>query len=216
MKMKTGSIFFSLLFAATAFVLLSNCSGKKEETTETEAHEEDGHKHDDKTEHASGSSATAEAAEPQFQVDAAFQNQLGNVFSSYVSLKDAFVSSEAGKIKAEAARTQQALGNVDMKKLSGTAHNDWMNYTGGIESSLIEILASQDIEAQRKAFSSLSDNLYKSIKAFGLGGKNAFYEFCPMAFNNEGAYWISEAEQIRNPYFGDKMLTCGQVKEKLK
>ena len=30
-----------------------------------------------------------------------------------------------------------------------------------------------------------------------------------MAFNNEGAYWLSDAEQIRNPYFGDKMLTCG-------
>jgi Cu(I)/Ag(I) efflux system membrane fusion protein len=36
-----------------------------------------------------------------------------------------------------------------------------------------------------------------------------------MAFNNEGAYWLSDSEQIRNPYFGDKMLTCGVVKEKL-
>lgn len=213
MKMETRSIFFSLIFAATAFALLNNCSGKKEEATET--YEDDGHEHDDKTEPATGSKA-AEASEPQFQVDAEFLNQLGNVFTSYVSLKDAFVSSDASKIKAEAAKTQQALGKVEMKKISGSAHNDWMNYTGGIESSLIEILSSQDIEAQRKSFSALTGNLYKSIKAFGLGGKNAFYEFCPMAFNNEGAYWISEAEKIRNPYFGDKMLTCGEVKEKLK
>lgn len=216
MKMKTRSIFFSLLLAATSFALLSNCSGKKEEATETEAHEDDGHEHDDKTEHASGSTAAAEATEPQFQVDAGFQNQLAEVFTSYVNLKDAFVASDPGQIKAEASKTQQALSDVDMKKLSGAAHNDWMNYTDGIKSALIEILSSQDIEAQRKSFSALSDNLYKSIKAFGLGGKNAFYKFCPMAFNNEGAYWISEAEQIRNPYFGDKMLTCGEVKEKLK
>lgn len=216
MKMKTRSIFFSLLLAATSFALLSNCSGKKEEATETEAHEDDGHEHDDKTEHASGSKAAAEASEPQFQVDAAFQNQLGDVFTAYVSLKEAFISSDASKVKSEASKTQQALAKVDMKKLSGAAHNDWMNYTGGIESSLKEIQASDDIEAQRKSFSTLSDNFYKSIKAFGLGGKSAFYEFCQMAFNNEGAYWISEAEQIRNPYFGDKMLTCGEVKEKLK
>lgn len=213
MKMTTRSIFFSLLFAATVFALFGNCSGEKEEATET--HEDDGHGHDAKTEPASGSKAT-EASDPQFQVEGGFQNQLGDVFTSYLSLKDAFVSSDAGKIKAEAAKTQQALGKVDMKKVSGAAHNDWMNYTGGIESSLKEILSSQDIEAQRKSFRALTDNLYKSIKAFGLGGKNAFYEFCPMAFNNEGAYWISESEQIRNPYFGEKMLTCGEVKEKLK
>ena len=215
MKTKTRSMVFSLLLAATSFALLSNCSGKKEDATETGAHEDDGHEHNDKTGHASGSSA-AEAAEPQFQVDAGFQNQLADVFTSYVNLKDAFVSSDAGKIKAEAAKTQQALREVDMKRLSGAAHNDWMNYTDGIESSLTEILSNQDIEVQRKSFSVLSDNFYKSIKAFGLGGKSAFYEFCPMAFNNEGAYWISEAEQIRNPYFGEKMLTCGEVKEKLK
>lgn len=211
--MKIRSIFLSVLFATTSFALMSNCSGKKEEATET--HEHDGDEHDDKTEHASGSKAM-EASEPQFQVDAAFQNQLGNVFTSYVSLKDAFVASEGGKIKSQAAKTQQALSEIDVRNLSGAAHNDWMNYMTGIESSLIEILSSQDIEAQRKSFSALTDNLYKSIKAFGLGGKNAFYEFCPMAFNNEGAYWISEAEKIRNPYFGDKMLTCGEVKEKLK
>jgi hypothetical protein len=36
-----------------------------------------------------------------------------------------------------------------------------------------------------------------------------------MAFNDQGAYWISDREEIRNPYFGDKMLTCGVVKEEL-
>jgi Cu(I)/Ag(I) efflux system membrane fusion protein len=85
-----------------------------------------------------------------------------------------------------------------------------------MESALKEIQASSDIEQQRKAFSALSDSVYKSIKAFGLGGATAYYEYCPMAFDNEGAYWLSDAEQIRNPYFGDKMLTCGSVKEKLK
>jgi Cu(I)/Ag(I) efflux system membrane fusion protein len=95
-------------------------------------------------------------------------------------------------------------------------HNDWMNYLSSIQGSLKEIQSSSDIEAQRKSFSSLSDYLYKSVKAFGLGGKEAFYDFCPMAFNNEGAYWLSDQEQIKNPYFGDKMLTCGSVKEKLK
>jgi hypothetical protein len=209
--MKTRSIFFSLLFAATAFAFLTNCSGNKKDDAAMESHDDH-----DSTEHASGSTAAAEASEPQFQVDASFQQQLAGVFTSYVELKDAFVSSDAGKVKEEASSANEALAKVDMKLLSGAAHNDWMNYLSPIQTSLKEIQASADIEEQRKSFSTLSANLYKSIKAFGLGGKEAFYEFCPMAFNNEGAYWLSDQQQIRNPYFGDKMLTCGEVKEKLK
>ena len=38
-----------------------------------------------------------------------------------------------------------------------------------------------------------------------------YYQYCPMAFNNKGAYWLSNEEAIRNPYFGDKMLKCGLV-----
>jgi Cu(I)/Ag(I) efflux system membrane fusion protein len=206
--MKTKSILFSLLFTATAFAFLTNCSGNKKEESAAESHDE--------KEHASGSETATEASEPQFQVDGKFQEQLAGVFTSYVELKDAFVSSDASKVKGEASETKEALGKVDMKLLSGAAHNDWMSYVAPLETSLKEIESSTDIEAQRKSFSTLSDNMYKSVKAFGLGGKQAFYEYCPMAFNNEGAYWLSDKEQIRNPYFGNKMLTCGEVKEKLK
>lgn len=211
--MKIRSIFYSILFAGTSLAFLANCSGNKdEETTESlESHE--GH---DEAEHAAGSTQTAEASEPQFQVDQKFQEQLGSVFSSYVELKESFVDSDAEKVQSQAEETKEVLDKVDMKLVSGVAHNDWMNYLTPMQNSLSEIQSAADIEAQRKSFSTLSDNLYKSVKAFGLGGKKAFYEFCPMAFNNEGAYWLSDQEKIRNPYFGDKMLTCGEVKEKLK
>lgn len=211
--MKTRSTFLSLLFAATAFAFLTNCSGnKKEEASETH----DGHDHHDSTEHASGSTAPAEASGPQFSVDNSFQQQLAGVFTSYVALKEAFVSSDAAKVKEQAKSTNEAISKVDMKLVSGAAQNDWMTYKSGLEASLNEIQSGTDIESQRRSFSALSDNMYKSVKAFGLAGKEAFYKFCPMAFNNEGAYWLSDQAQIRNPYFGDKMLTCGSVKEKLK
>lgn len=209
--MKTRSILFSLLLAATAFALFSNCSGNKKEDT-AKSHE---HRESDSTTHNSGSMATAEASRPLFTVDSSFQGQLAGVFNAYITLKDAFVSSDAHRVKAAAVATMQSLGKTDMKLLSGDAHNDWMNYLGGMEASLKEIEASTDIEVQRMAFSSLSDDLYKSIKAYGLGGTTAYYEFCPMAFNDQGAFWLSKEEKIRNPYFGDKMLTCGVVKEKL-
>ncbi len=209
--MKTKSIFLSLLFATTAFASLTNCSGNKKDEASAESHEA----HSAQAEASVEESKVAAASAPQFEVDTKFQEQLGNLFTSYLSLKEAFVSSDMEKVKAEAKSASQSVASVDMKLLSGAAHNDWMSYLAPIQNSLKEMQSSSDIEAQRKSFSTLSGNLYKSIKAFGIGGKDAYYEYCPMAFNNEGAYWLSDQEKIRNPYFGDKMLTCGEVKEKL-
>jgi hypothetical protein len=203
--MKTkNTIFFPMLFAMWMSILVS-CSGNKNEESAS----------DDNNEVALAQKDSVTDFVPQFQVDARFQQQLAAVFQSYVGMKDAFVSSNVSKVKSEARTMSETLSKVDMTLVSGAAHNDWINILTPIQNSLKEIQSSADLEQQRKFFSTLSDNLYKSIKAFGLGGHEAFYEFCPMAFNNEGGYWLSDKSQIRNPYFGDKMLTCGEVKEKL-
>lgn len=202
MKMKNQLI--AVLLVGAAVVSLSNCAGKKEETS----HE--GHEMPAATEEKAPA-----ASAPQFAVDAAFQKQLSAVFTSYVTLKEAFVATDAAKVKTEAATVASSLAGTDMKLLTGAAHNDWMTYSGAMDAALKEIQATDDIEAQRTAFKNLSDNLYKSIKAYGLGGVTAYYEYCPMAFNDTGAYWLSDNSTIRNPYFGDKMLSCGSVEETL-
>jgi hypothetical protein len=51
------------------------------------------------------------------------------------------------------------------------------------------------------------------IKSSKLSAGALYLEYCPMANNNEGAFWLSNEKQIKNPYFGDMMLTCGSVKE---
>jgi predicted anti-sigma-YlaC factor YlaD len=200
--MKFKSPVITSVYAAFVLFSLSNCSGKKEAN--------------DESMNASTEAVPAqEVSAPQFKVDAAFQQQLSGVFTTYVSVKDAFVATDAAQVKAAAGKTQESLSKVDMMLLTGVAHIDWMTYSGGIEAALKEIQSSDDIEAQRTSFSKLSDNMYKSIKAYGLGGTTAFYEYCPMAFNNTGGYWLSDVAEIRNPYFGDKMLKCGSVQEKL-
>src|SRR5690349_18486795 len=146
--MKTKSILYALLL--TALVVLTSCSSKKIEEATSES--------SDETESAA---AVTDASKPQFEVDASFQQQLAGFFSSYVELKDAFVASKSDQVKAEAAETDAALAKVDMKLLTGAAHNDWMTYLAPIQTSLKEIQASADLATQRKSFSTLSDNLYK-------------------------------------------------------
>lgn len=210
--MKIRSI-VSVLLACITFVLFLQCSGDQKGTGEAvtdsvTGQEAEIHEHEQDV-------TSAEAGKPQFTVDEVFQKQLATLFKSYVSLKEAFVSSDPGNVKKAAEDTEETLKKVDMKLVTGAAHNDWMTYQQSIQSSLDEIKSSDDIEEQRKTFSQLSDALYKSIKAYGLAGTTAYYEYCPMAFDNKGGYWLSDNAQIRNPYFGDKMLTCGQVRETL-
>jgi Cu(I)/Ag(I) efflux system membrane fusion protein len=199
--MKIKNPLLLLTFLAFLFV---QCGGSKQET-----------EGDEQVEHASGSEAAAAATGPQFEVDQTFREQLSRTLQGYLKVKDAFVASDAAAVKAEAAGLKAMLKSMDAKMLTGPALNDWSNYANNLDMALAEITGSDDIEVQRTAFSQLSDNLYKSIKAYGLGGMTAYYEFCPMAFNDQGAYWLSDSKEIRNPYFGDKMLKCGRVTEEL-
>lgn len=202
--MKIRSL-LTLVFALVVIFTTTQCGGPKKDDSMASA-----------TEHASGSEDATAATGPLFEVDKLFQEQLVRVLQNYLKVKDAFVASDAALVKAEAGNLRNVIKAVDAKMLTGPALNDWSNYSNNLEMSLSEITGTDDIEAQRTAFSTLSDNLYKSIKAYGLGTMTAYYEFCPMAFNDQGGYWLSDNKEIRNPYFGDKMLTCGRVTEELK
>lgn len=72
-----------------------------------------------------------------------------------------------------------------------------------------------NIKHQREHFDMLSKDIYDLVKAFG-SDQPLFKDFCPMYNGNKGAIWLSEKKEIRNPYYGKKMLTCGSVKEEIK
>lgn len=202
--MKPRTTFLSIAILAT-LIFFTQCGGSKSEDTQVE-----------EAESAASSDSTTAASEPLFSVDATFQEQLVRTFQAYVNLKEGFVATDPALVKTEARSLKAILKAIDAKMLSGQALNDWSNYLNNMDMALVEILSTDDIETQRTAFSTLSDNLYKSIKAYGLGTATAYYDFCPMAFNDQGGYWLSDNKEIRNPYFGDKMLKCGSVTEELK
>ena len=69
-----------------------------------------------------------------------------------------------------------------------------------------------DIKHQRSHFILMSEDMYSLVKTFD-GGRPLYHDHCPMANDNKGAMWISEIKDVKNPYFGAKMLTCGSVEE---
>ncbi len=84
-----------------------------------------------------------------------------------------------------------------------------------ILTSTRQIEYSKTLSAQRKVFSSLSNQLVSRVEKAGVEKGVVYLQYCPMANDGDGAYWISGNSEIRNPYFGDSMLECGEVKRKI-
>lgn len=164
----------------------------------------------------SGSMKKSEQQSETVDTDPKFSSQLTAVYDEYIKMKDAFVESDPVKVSAEAKKVETAIAAVDMELLKGDAHMAWMKQLTVLNDAIKTIESENNIEEQRVSFSQFNLAFHNSLEMFGLKNETAYYQFCPMAFDNKGAYWISETEEIRNPYFGDMMLNCGETKETLK
>ena len=154
---------------------------------------------------------------PDFQAEtpAEFKKQLKTLTDSYLSLKNAFVNTDPAAAATTASNFTTDLKKVDMELLKGDAHMYWMQQLKVMQQHGKMITGSEDVEHQRKQFGFLSSALIKAVTAFGTDGGHLYVQFCPMAFDNVGADWLAREEEIRNPYFGKKMMTCGSVKADL-
>jgi len=151
-----------------------------------------------------------------YDVDSKFKNQLTQFYKAYLSLTKAFVNSDSKQVVTESKELLKKLETIDMSLLKGDAHMSWMEDLKVLDSKLKEILGEKDIDKQRTAFAPFNQALYKSVKSFGLDKVTVYFQFCPMANGDKGAYWFSDSEEIQNPYFGEMMLKCGEVMETIK
>lgn len=123
----------------------------------------------------------------------------GTAYEHYAHLKDALVASNQGEAKKAAEQLQKALASVkDGKKASD---------------EVVKIVSASSLDNQRLAFSSLSNEMATLITGNKISMGEVYLDYCPMANNNKGAFWLSNEKAIKNPYFGDMMLKCGSVKE---
>lgn len=144
-----------------------------------------------------------------------FKDQLNRIAKAYIELKDALVASDYIAASSAIKSMLNEVEKVNMTLVKGEAHIYWMEQLKAIQSHGDKISELKDIEAQRKQFDFLSQALIKSLKVFGVTEDTFYVQYCPMANDNDGATWISEQVKILNPYFGDKMLTCGSIQDTL-
>ncbi len=141
------------------------------------------------------------------EVSEAFLGALEDALSSYLGLKDALVASDTG----EAAEKATAMRNTlpDLKGPWGEGEREALRT---FDTHLVRIAQGTDLNTQRRHFRLLSEALIGIARPMGTSQSPLYLQYCPMANDNKGAFWISRDSSIRNPYYGDAMLTCGEVR----
>lgn len=194
MKQLRKVIYFILVVASAT--IFTSCSPADKKNAEAE--------HD----HAKESEATA--VSESTGTETAFP--MAAIVADYIALKNALVSDD-GTAAAGAGKTLHAtLAGVDMSTIPGDKHKEYMEIAEDAKENAEHIGENEkNIGHQREHFVALSKDVDDMIKMFGAPQK-LYQDFCPMYDNNKGAMWLSETKEIKNPYYGSKMLTCGSVK----
>ena len=147
---------------------------------------------------------------PDSEVDPGFKKQMAQLIDQYFELKKACVNNDHKAAKGIAVAMKGFVNNkIDISVLDNKYFFAWSKQHANLDFSLSEIIGGKTIENTRLNFQDLYTPMYKLLTSFGMGAETVYVQFCPMAFDNNGAKWISEKEQVTNPYFGDKMMECG-------
>ena len=170
---------------------------------------------DEKTE----TNATEPKVNIVYSYSEAFSLSLKNTLNAYYSLKDAFVESDTVKVNTAGVQLKSLL---DSLKLDEVQKNDSLGFSsiygrpGDVAAEITGMLGETDIEKKRESFEMISNAMYDMFRVIKPAGTTIYYQYCPMAFDSKGAYWLSNTDSILNPYFGKKMPTCGETKETMK
>lgn len=178
-------------------ILLAACSSRQSDNKEHQhgdntaaiKHDADKGIHD-KPKEEQLYSPTAKKAAPVIAND-----KLNAIYPYYLDLTQALTDGDVAGAKV-AANTIM-VGAEDMDR--GT----------DLVSQAAKITKASAIESQREVFSGLSAHIIDLVKQAGLQAGELYVSYCSM----KNSSWLSNSKQIKNPYYGASMLTCGETKE---
>lgn len=142
---------------------------------------------------------------------------LQNLMAGYFNLKDAFVKSDMTLVNGANTNFDSLLTGL---KMDGQLQDEALknlatDLIAQVKTSADGINKAADLETKRASFQTLSDALFDLLRSVQYHGGKVYQQYCPMAFDNKGAAWLSNSTDVINPYFGDKMLNCGELRDSI-
>lgn len=148
-------------------------------------------------------------------IDAHVSASITAITKHYLEIKNALENDESGKAADGGRAMNRAMKTFDKSFLTAEQRKLYDANEDDLKENAEHISESGgNIGHQREHFSFMSEDIYALIKGFG-GGQALYHYFCPRYDNNNGAGWLSERREGKNPYYGNKLPECGEVKEKI-
>jgi hypothetical protein len=158
------------------------------------------------------------AALPQSKLNDAGTQIVLAMVHHYYKMKNALIAANATQADSAASELIPITDTLKayLQKNDTTQH--LQPYLDTIKAESMLVLSTKDESCERKRipFGTISSALFGLLKNVDLKNAGIYRDFCPMAFNEKGAYWLSDESEIKNPYFGKKMIECGEITDSLK
>jgi Cu(I)/Ag(I) efflux system membrane fusion protein len=147
-------------------------------------------------------------------VPSGFRTSLSPLYEAYLQAADALAADDFARARKALGEMPQAVAQVDVDLLESGALDRWRAARADLDQAFQGEREPSDIADLRQRFETVSGTVLGLVASFGHAlGEPLYQAFCPMAFQNKGASWLQAGETIANPYFGDTMLRCGEIRE---
>lgn len=137
------------------------------------------------------------------------------IVADYLALKNALTKDDANLASKAGKKLYAAFNTIDPGSMNVKLKKEYLDIADDAKEHAEHIGANAGkIAHQREHFVMLSNDINDLLKIFKTS-QTLYQDYCPMADEGKGAIWISEIKEIKNPYYGSDMLTCGSVKKTL-
>ena len=157
-----------------------------------------------------------ETAAKKVSVSQKAKDALKPLFNEYLSMKDALTNDNLENAKRAGSNILKTVDGLNMALFTGESHNVWMGLGSDLKNTLQHVQHFKTLEEIRKTFQQVSNTIIGLETSFNPNDEALYVLHCPMANNNKGADWLSTSKEVKNPYYGQSMLTCGEVTKELK
>jgi hypothetical protein len=139
------------------------------------------------------------------------QNQPGtaSLLNSYYEVKNALINADAEAAAAKAGQLIKASNSYDLKTLPEAKVNAFIAIQKSLTGDAEHIKTTKELNKQREYFAALSQHVYAMAQLVKLSGHPVYQQYCAM----KKMYWLSSEASIKNPYYGNAMLSCGRITE---
>ena len=131
------------------------------------------------------------------------------IIDAYIQIKNGLVADNKEAAAKGGTALLTAFSNFNMSALKGDTHKEYMEILESAKEQAEHIVKSP-LEHQREHFETLSTDINDLVTLLGTE-KTLYQDYCPM----KKASWLSEVKDIKNPFYGSKMMTCGSVKKQI-